>query len=61
MFYAETLGGGAGAGLSLQFPVGRTDTRQKLLLYLKAGLLGPAAEISVWRTTEGVIKPDEKE
>ena len=35
-----------------------TDTRDKLLLYMKTGLLGPASGNSTSLLTEGTIKPE---
>jgi argininosuccinate synthase len=35
-----------------------TDTRDKLLLYLKTGLLGPASGSSTLQLSEGKTKPD---
>ena len=38
-----------------------SDTRDKLLLYLKTGLLGPASGNSMTLLTEGTIKPEPEE
>jgi argininosuccinate synthase len=38
-----------------------TDTREKLLIYLKAGLLGPASGNATSLLTEGTIKPADEE
>ena len=38
-----------------------TDTRDKLLLYVKTGLLGPGSGGSMPLLSEGAIKPEPKE
>src|SRR5437764_9455013 len=38
-----------------------TDTRDKLMLYLKTGLLGPASGSSMGLLSEGAIKPEPEE
>jgi len=38
-----------------------TDTRDKLLLYMKTGLLGPASGNSTLQLSEGKPKPEPKE
>ena len=38
-----------------------TDTRDKLMLYMKAGLLGPASGSSMGLLSEPVGKPESKE
>jgi argininosuccinate synthase len=38
-----------------------TDTRDKLLLYMKTGLLGPGSGGSMPLLSDGTIKPEPKE